>query len=64
VILVFGLFIYMGDVMQREVTYFHDINRCKYFADRIMSQPSPNKEGRIIAVCKLKNVKKDQTIYN
>ena len=66
-ILVFQLLIFIGDVQQREEIYFYDINRCKYFAERIMSQPSyPKGEAKVntTAYCKAKKVNYTRALKN
>ncbi len=37
--LVFVLVLYLGQNLQESNMYFYDINRCRYFAKRIMKQP-------------------------
>ena len=37
--LVFALYIYIGSAVKPPTIYFYDINRCRYFARRMMGQP-------------------------
>ena len=37
---VFLLVIYLGKIQQESNMMFADINRCKYFAARVMKQPA------------------------
>ena len=37
---VFLLVIYLGDAVQQSDMHFRDINRCRYFANRISKQPA------------------------
>ena len=37
---VFLLMIYLGKAQQESTMMFADINRCKYFAARVMKQPT------------------------
>ena len=64
-ITVFALYVYAGASLQPPVTYWYDVNRCRYFASRLMRQP-PNpdeKKKKITAVCKLQQVKNGTEIY-
>ena len=45
-ITVFALMIYAGQQLQQPVTYWYDINRCKYFASRVMNQPAVPGENK------------------
>tara|TARA_Y100000992_G_C21226275_1_gene473048 strand:- start:347 stop:550 length:204 start_codon:yes stop_codon:yes gene_type:complete len=66
-ITVFALMIYAGQQLQQPVTYWYDINRCKYFASRVMNQPAVPGENKTkyIAVCKFTNVDPSRTkIYD
>ena len=38
-ITVFALYVYAGASLQPPVTYWYDVNRCRYFASRLMRQP-------------------------
>ena len=42
--------------------YFYNIDRCKYFAERINRQP-PTPKGSYVAVCEVKVVEKNTNIY-
>ena len=54
---VFLLVLYLGNVQQESNMIFADINRCKYFASRIMGQPPEPVTGRrYTAICKPVNV--------
>ena len=53
---VFLLVLYLGNVQQESNMIFADINRCKYFAERINNQPLiPSNDGKtkhkVVAVC-------------
>ena len=37
---VFILMIYLGNIKQESNMMFADINRCRYFASRVMKQPA------------------------
>ena len=68
-ITVFALHIYLGTALQQPVTYWYDINRCRYFARRIMNQPPMPAETstpreKITAICKLQKVKNGTEIYH
>ena len=54
-ITVFALYVYAGATLQPPVTYWYDVNRCRYFAGRLMRQPPipGEKRQKITAVCKL-----------
>ena len=57
---VFLLVIYLGNAVQQSDMHFRDINRCKYFASRIMGQPPEPVTGRrYTAICKPVNVNLD-----
>lgn len=64
-ITVFALYVYAGASLQPPVTYWYDVNRCRYFASRLMRQPPipGEKKKKITAVCKLKQVKNGTEIY-
>ena len=52
----FVLYVYIGTAVQNKTQTFADINDCKYFAERINSQPLvPSNDGKtkhkIVAVC-------------
>ena len=50
---VFLLVLYLGQVQQQSNMMFADINRCKYFAARVMKQPAnPQTKKRYTAICK------------
>ena len=63
--LVFALTVYIGTAVKPPTIYFYDINRCRYFARRMMNQPSQPGEERkkITAICKMQKVKKGTQIY-
>ena len=44
--IVFMLMVYLGNTPEQERILFYDINRCKYFASRIMGQPPEPVTGR------------------
>jgi len=51
--LVFVLVLYLGQNLQESNMYFYDINRCRYFAKRIMKQPPvPDTKKRYTAICR------------
>ena len=58
----FLLMVYLGSRVVSQDMYFQDIDRCKYFAERINRQPSTPK-GSYIAVCEVKVVEKNTNIY-
>ena len=64
-ITVFALYVYAGTALQPPITYWYDVNRCRYFAGRLMRQPPipGEKKQKITAVCKLQQVKKGTEIY-
>tara|TARA_Y100001937_G_C7087084_1_gene315838 strand:- start:930 stop:1136 length:207 start_codon:yes stop_codon:yes gene_type:complete len=50
---VFLLVLYLGRAQQESTMLFADINRCKYFAARIMKQPaSPTTKQKYTAICR------------
>ena len=50
---VFLLMIYLGQAQQESNMMFADINRCKYFAARVMKQPAnPQTKKRYTAICR------------
>ena len=50
---VFLLMIYLGRAQQESNMMFADINRCKYFAARVMRQPAnPTNKQKYTAICK------------
>jgi hypothetical protein len=50
---VFLLVIYLGNVVQQSDMHFRDINRCRYFANRISKQPAvPGTKNRYTGICK------------
>ena len=50
---VFILMIYLGNIKQESNMMFADINRCRYFASRVMKQPAdPATKKRYTAICK------------
>ena len=50
---VFLLMIYLGRVQQESSMMFADINRCKYFAAKVMKQPAnPQTKQRYTAICR------------
>ncbi len=50
---VFLLIIYLGRVQQECNMMLPDINRCKYFAARVMKQPAnPTTKRRYTAICR------------
>ena len=58
--IVFMMMVYLGDVPEKERILFYDINRCKYFAQRLMGQPpEPNTGKRYTAICRPVNVDLD-----
>ena len=59
---VFALLVWLGDNLQKDTMYFYDVDRCKYFADRINKQPSTPK-GTYVAVCEIQTVEKNTNIY-
>lgn len=59
---VFALLVWLGDNLQKDTMYFYDIDRCKYFAERINRQP-PTPKGSYVAVCEVKEVEKNSNIY-
>ena len=68
----FLLMVYLGSRVESQDMYFQDIDRCKYFAERLNNQPPvPNPVAqedapRIItytAVCVPKRVNKNTKIY-
>ena len=65
-ITVFALYIYAGTALQPPITYWYDVNRCRYFASKIMNHPPVpgEKKQKITAVCKLQKVKDGTEIYH
>ena len=65
-ITVFALYIYTGTALQPPITYWYDVNRCRYFASKIMNQPPVpgEKKQKITAVCKLQKVRDGTEIYH
>lgn len=64
-ILVFALLVFY-DGKQQAPIYFYDIDRCKYFASRIMNQPPLPMGGRSVdsvAICKIMKVNSNVKIY-
>ena len=63
--LVFALYVYIGTAVKPPTIYFYDINRCRYFARRMMGQPREPGEvkKKITALCKMEKVKKGTNIY-
>jgi len=63
---VFALYVYLGEAIQRPITYWYDVDRCRYFARRLMAQPPVpgDPKQKIIAVCRIAEVPKDTMIYN
>ena len=68
----FLLMVYLGSRVESQDMYFQDIDRCKYFAERLNNQPGvPNPVAqedapRILsytAVCVPKRVNKNTKIY-
>ena len=50
---VFLLVMYLGDAVQQSDMHFRDINRCRYFANRISKQPAdPGTKKRYTGICK------------
>jgi len=50
---VFLLVLYLGQAQQESNMMFADINRCKYFAARVMKQPAnPQTKKRYTAICR------------
>tara|TARA_E500000318_G_scaffold55643_1_gene51648 strand:+ start:40 stop:246 length:207 start_codon:yes stop_codon:yes gene_type:complete len=50
---VFLLVLYFGGVPQQSNMMFYDINRCQYFAHRIMRQaPEPRTGRKYVALCR------------
>ncbi len=50
---VFLLVLYLGRIQQESSMMFADINRCKYFAARVMKQPAnPQTKQRYTAICR------------
>jgi|TARA_R100001443_G_scaffold85886_1_gene92559 hypothetical protein len=52
----FVLYVYLGTAVHNKTQTFADIDRCKYFAERINNQPLiPSNDGRtkhkVVAVC-------------
>ena len=52
---VFALLVWLGDNLQKDTMYFYDVDRCKYFADRINKQPQTPK-GKYVATCEVRLV--------
>ena len=58
----FLLVVYLGNAKISASTYFYDIDRCKYFAERINRQPRiPPRREKYIAVCEIKQVNPGKT---
>ena len=58
----FLLVVYLGNAKISASTYFHDIDRCRYFAERINKQPGiPPRREIYIAVCEIKQVNPSKT---
>ena len=50
---VFLLVLYLGRAQQESNMMFADINRCKYFAARVMKQPpNPATKQKYTAICR------------
>ena len=50
---VFLLVIYLGAAVQQIDMHFRDINRCRYFANRISKQPTvPGIKKKYTGICK------------
>ena len=50
---VFLLVLYLGQVQQESNMIFADINRCRYFANRISKQPTvPGIKKKYTGICK------------
>ena len=50
---VFLLMLYLGQAQQESTMMFADINRCKYFAAKVMKQPAnPQTKQRNTAICR------------
>tara|TARA_R100001126_G_scaffold101985_1_gene84292 strand:- start:2272 stop:2451 length:180 start_codon:yes stop_codon:yes gene_type:complete len=51
----FVLYIYLGEALYNKTQVFDDINRCRYFAERLNDQrsiPQPNgTQKKLTAVC-------------
>jgi hypothetical protein len=69
---VFLLTVYLGKQIISQDMYFNDIDRCKYFAERLNKQPPvPNRKSgedepkfvSYVAVCAPKVVKPNNKIY-
>ena len=51
--IVFMLMVYLGNTPEQERILFYDINRCKYFAARVMRQPAnPATNQKYTAICR------------
>ena len=67
---VFLLIVYLGQKIVNQTMYFHSIDRCKYFAERLNNQPSvpntrvgdgePNTRN-YVAVCEPRQVDPEKT---
>lgn len=70
----FLLIVYLGQKIINQDMYFYDVDRCRYFAERITKQPAvPNRTAgedvpktmRYTAVCEPRKVDSTKTIiYN
>lgn len=58
----FLLTIYMGGQTMSANTYFYDIDRCSYFAQRLNAQKAPPNKPKQKAVCTLVKVNPDRTV--
>ena len=63
----FVLLIFLGGSLQSGNTFFADIDRCLYFANRIMSNP-PNPKGErgavYKAICEIRKVNPEQVMVH
>ena len=50
--IVFMMMVYLGNTPEKERILFYDINRCKYFARKIMRQPAVPGGQKYKAICK------------
>jgi hypothetical protein len=64
-ITVFALYVYLGEALQRPITYWYDVNRCRYFARRLMAQPPVpgDPKQKIIAVCRIAEVADNVMVF-
>lgn len=58
----FLLTIYMGGQVMSANTYFYDIDRCSYFAQRLNAQKAIPKKDKQQAVCTLVKVNPNNTV--